>query len=86
MVLTDKALALKERIVDLPNQMRCSMRMNDDDLNMLRQLSKIYWKIYSLVRERAIPIENSRIVWSIGGANRSKEGEVTNATPALGVA
>ncbi|WP_225181419.1 MarR family winged helix-turn-helix transcriptional regulator [Pectobacterium aroidearum] len=39
-VLTDKALALKERIVELPNQMRCSMRMNDDDLNMLRQLSK----------------------------------------------
>ncbi|MCA6960421.1 hypothetical protein ABRP70_08425 [Pectobacterium odoriferum] len=39
-VLTDKALALKERVVGLPNQMRCSMRMKDEDLNMLRQLSK----------------------------------------------
>ncbi|MEM6160176.1 MarR family transcriptional regulator [Erwinia sp. P6884] len=39
-VLTDKALALQEQIVDVPNQMRCSMRMKDDELAMLRQLSK----------------------------------------------
>jgi DNA-binding MarR family transcriptional regulator len=39
-ILTGKAQDLKEKILDLPNQMRCTMRLNDEELNMLRQLSK----------------------------------------------
>lgn len=39
-VLTDKAEELKEKILDVPNQMRCSMRMSDEQLTTLRQLSK----------------------------------------------
>lgn len=39
-ILTDKARALKEKIVDLPNQIRCSMRLSDAELTTLRQLSK----------------------------------------------
>ena len=39
-VLTDKAFELKNEILDIPNQMRCSMRMKDEELNTLRQLSK----------------------------------------------
>ncbi|MGE0969241.1 MarR family winged helix-turn-helix transcriptional regulator [Klebsiella sp. WOUb02] len=39
-VLTEKAQALKEQIVDIPKQMRCFMTMNDDELNVLKQLAK----------------------------------------------
>ncbi|EPH2888075.1 TPA: MarR family transcriptional regulator, partial [Acinetobacter baumannii] len=28
-ILTDKALEIKEKVIDLPNQLRCSMHMND---------------------------------------------------------
>ena len=39
-VLTNKANELKEKILDVPNQMRCSMRMSDEELTTLKQLSK----------------------------------------------
>lgn len=39
-ILTDKAKDLKEKIIDLPNQMRCSMQMSDEELTTLKQLSK----------------------------------------------
>ncbi|MFJ1327419.1 MarR family winged helix-turn-helix transcriptional regulator, partial [Acinetobacter baumannii] len=29
-ILTDKALEIKEKVIDLPNQLRCSMHMNDE--------------------------------------------------------
>ncbi|APJ19373.1 MULTISPECIES: MarR family winged helix-turn-helix transcriptional regulator [Acinetobacter] len=38
-ILTDKALEIKEKVIDLPNQLRCSMHMNDEELTMLRKLS-----------------------------------------------
>ncbi len=38
-ILTDKAKDLKEKIIDLPNQVRCSMQMSDEELTMLKQLS-----------------------------------------------
>ncbi|HCV3151803.1 MarR family transcriptional regulator [Acinetobacter baumannii] len=38
-ILTDKALKIKEKVIDLPNQLRCSMHMNDEELTMLRKLS-----------------------------------------------
>ncbi|WP_339026768.1 MarR family winged helix-turn-helix transcriptional regulator [Leclercia pneumoniae] len=39
-VLTEKADALKAQIMGLPDQMRCSMRMNDEELATLRQLAR----------------------------------------------
>lgn len=39
-VLTEKADALKAQIMGLPDQMRCSMRMNDEQLATLRQLAR----------------------------------------------
>ena len=39
-ILAEKAHQLKEKILDIPNQMRCSMRMSDQELTTLRQLSK----------------------------------------------
>lgn len=39
-VLTNKAKGLKEKILEISNQMRCSMRMSDEELNTLKQLSK----------------------------------------------
>ncbi len=39
-ILTDKAKDLKEAIIDLPNQVRCSMQMSDEELTTLKQLSK----------------------------------------------
>ncbi|KGB02912.1 MarR family winged helix-turn-helix transcriptional regulator [Leclercia pneumoniae] len=39
-VLTEKADALKTQIMSLPDQMRCSMRMNDEELATLRQLAR----------------------------------------------
>ncbi len=39
-VLTEKADALKMQIMSLPDQMRCSMRMNDEELATLRQLAR----------------------------------------------
>ncbi|MFJ1306691.1 MarR family winged helix-turn-helix transcriptional regulator, partial [Acinetobacter baumannii] len=33
-ILTDKALEIKEKVIDLPNQLRCSMHMNDEELTM----------------------------------------------------
>jgi len=39
-ILTDKAAELKTQIIDLPNQMRCSMLMSDQELSTLRELSK----------------------------------------------
>lgn len=39
-VLTEKADALKAQIMGLPDQMRCSMRMNDEELETLRQLAR----------------------------------------------
>ena len=39
-ILTDKARGLKEQILEIPNQMRCSMRMSDEELENLKQLSK----------------------------------------------
>ncbi|OBC67833.1 MarR family winged helix-turn-helix transcriptional regulator [Acinetobacter baumannii] len=38
-ILTDNALEIKEKVIDLPNQLRCSMHMNDEELTMLRKLS-----------------------------------------------
>ncbi|WPP71516.1 MarR family transcriptional regulator [Acinetobacter pittii] len=38
-ILTEKALEIKEKVIDLPNQLRCSMHMNDEELTMLRKLS-----------------------------------------------
>jgi len=38
-ILTEKALEIKEKVIDLPNQLRCSMHMNDEELTMLRNLS-----------------------------------------------
>lgn len=38
-ILTDKALEIKEKVIDLPNQLRCSMHMNDEELTMLRKFS-----------------------------------------------
>ncbi|MDH2498816.1 MarR family transcriptional regulator [Acinetobacter baumannii] len=38
-ILTDKALEIKEKVTDLPNQLRCLMHMNDEELTMLRKLS-----------------------------------------------
>jgi hypothetical protein len=35
-VLTDKAKDLKKRVMALPDQIRCSMRMNDDELETLK--------------------------------------------------
>lgn len=37
-VLTDKAKDLKKRVMALPDQIRCSMRMNDDELETLKTL------------------------------------------------
>ena len=39
-VLTDKANELKKQVMALPDQIRCSMRMNDDELEMLKKLSR----------------------------------------------
>ncbi|KGM29828.1 MULTISPECIES: MarR family winged helix-turn-helix transcriptional regulator [Photorhabdus] len=39
-VLTEKAMAQKELITALPNQIRCIMRMKDEELEMLRQLAR----------------------------------------------
>ena len=39
-ILTHKARGLKDKILDIPNQMRCSMRMSDEELATLKQLSK----------------------------------------------
>ena len=39
-VLTDKANELKKRVMALPDQIRCSMRMNDEELDMLKKLSR----------------------------------------------
>lgn len=39
-VLTDKAKDLKKRVMALPDQIRCSMRMNDDELETLKKLSR----------------------------------------------
>ena len=39
-VLTEKANALKKQVMALPDQIRCSMRMNDDELEMLKKLSR----------------------------------------------
>ncbi|MEB7501438.1 MarR family transcriptional regulator [Leclercia pneumoniae] len=39
-VLTEKADTLKAQIMGLPDQMRCSMRMNDEELATLRQLAR----------------------------------------------
>jgi DNA-binding MarR family transcriptional regulator len=38
-ILTEKALEIKEKVIDLPNQLRCSMHMNDEELTTLRKLS-----------------------------------------------
>jgi hypothetical protein len=38
-VLTEKANEMKEALLDLPGKMRCTMQMNDEELNLLRQLS-----------------------------------------------
>ncbi|ARU95819.1 MarR family winged helix-turn-helix transcriptional regulator [Tatumella citrea] len=38
-LLTDKARELQTRISDIPNQLRCSISMNDQQLTTLRQLS-----------------------------------------------
>jgi hypothetical protein len=32
----DKAKALKKQVMALPDQIRCSMRMNDEELEMLK--------------------------------------------------
>lgn len=39
-VLTNKSLKLKEEILNIPNIIRCSMRMTDQELNQLTQLSQ----------------------------------------------
>ncbi|MEQ1311986.1 MarR family transcriptional regulator [Acinetobacter sp. XH1639] len=39
-VLSGKALELKEKIINIPNLIRCSMRMTDQELNQLKQLSQ----------------------------------------------
>lgn len=39
-VLTEKANDLKEQVIDLPNQLRCGMRMSNEELSMLRLLSR----------------------------------------------
>lgn len=39
-VLTDKSLEMKEKIVNIPNLVRCSMRMSDQELDTLTELSK----------------------------------------------
>ncbi|RYZ82399.1 MAG: MarR family transcriptional regulator [Moraxellaceae bacterium] len=39
-ILTDKAHAMKQKIIHIPNEMRCSMRMSDEELDMLKKLAK----------------------------------------------
>lgn len=39
-VLTSKSLKLKEEIINIPNIIRCSMRMSDQELDQLKQLSQ----------------------------------------------
>lgn len=39
-VLTSKSLKLKEEIINIPNIIRCSMRMTDQELDQLKQLSQ----------------------------------------------
>lgn len=39
-VLTDKSIDLKEKIINIPNILNCSMRMTDHGLEQLKQLSK----------------------------------------------
>lgn len=39
-VLTKKSLEIKEKIVNIPNLVRCSMRMSDQELDTLTELSK----------------------------------------------
>lgn len=39
-VLTEKGKGMKKQVMSLPEQMRCSMRMNDDELDMLKKLSR----------------------------------------------
>lgn len=38
-LMTEKARVLQTRISDIPNQLRCSISMNDQQLTTLRQLS-----------------------------------------------
>lgn len=45
-ILTDKAKDLKEKIIDLPNQVRCSMQMSDEELTMLKQLSNNLFSVH----------------------------------------
>ncbi len=39
-VLTEKGDNMREQVTALPERMRCSMRMNDDELEMLKTLSR----------------------------------------------
>lgn len=39
-VLTEKGGNMREQVTALPERMRCSMRMNDDELEMLKTLSR----------------------------------------------
>jgi len=39
-VLTEKALALKEQITTLPDRMRCFVQMNDDEVETLTALAR----------------------------------------------
>jgi len=39
-VLTQKAADLKEQIIDIPDKIRCSMSMNDEELDLIIHLSK----------------------------------------------
>lgn len=38
-VLTEKAHEMKEALLELPDKMRCTMQMKDEELDLLRQLS-----------------------------------------------
>ncbi|EHM8581648.1 TPA: MarR family transcriptional regulator [Klebsiella pneumoniae] len=38
-VLTEKAHDMKEALLELPDKMRCTMQMKDEELDLLRQLS-----------------------------------------------